>query len=62
VVAKTRFEIDGMICMSQRKIVKTVITLGKKLVFHHFAHLYRLVDVSQSYDNRTENRTFDLLV
>ena len=52
--------------MSQRKIMKTVIAPEKKHVFHHenIAYLGRFIDKSQSYDNRTENKTlnFDLLV
>ena len=32
---KMRCIINGKICMSQRYIMKTVIVLGKKHVFHH---------------------------
>ena len=37
---------------------------GKKHVFHHenITYLNRLIDESQSYDNRTEDKTFDLFV
>ena len=36
----------------------------KKHVFYYenIAYLNRLIDESQSYDNRTEDKTFDLLV
>ena len=64
-VVKTGCVIDGKICMSQRKIMKTVIAPEKKKhVFHYenIAYLDRLIDESQSYDNRTEDKTFDLLV
>ena len=62
-VAKTGCVTDGNICTSQRKIMKTVIA-PEKHVFHHenIAYLNRLIDESQSYDNSTEDKTFDLLV
>ena len=44
-IVKTGCVIDEKICMSQRKMVKTVIALGKKKhVFHHenIAYLNRL--------------------
>ena len=50
--------------MSQRKITKTAIALEKKHVFCHenIAYLNRLIDKTQNCDNRTEDKTFDLLV
>ena len=49
--------------MSQRKIMKTVIALEKKVFYReNIACLNRLIDESQSYNGHTEDKTFDLLV
>ena len=63
-VVKTACVIDGKICMTQIKIMnsKTVIARAlKKHVFYHeniIAYLNRLIDKSQSYDNRTGDKAF----
>ena len=48
--------------MTQIKIMKTVIARAlKKHVFYHeniIAYLNRLIDKSQSYDNRTGDKAF----
>ena len=43
--------------------MKTVIAPKKKHVFYqdNIAYLNRLIDENQSYDNRTEEKSFDLL-
>ena len=61
-VVKTACVMDGKICMTQIKIMKTVIARAlKKHVFYHeniIAYLNRLIDKSQSYDNRTGDKAF----
>ena len=43
VVLKTGCVMDGKMCMSQRKIMKSVIALKKKNVFHHGNIAYQKV-------------------
>ena len=60
-VVKTACVIDGKIRMTQIKTMKTVIARAlKKHVFYHenIAYLNRLIDESQSYDNRTGDKAF----
>ena len=45
--------------LKERKVIKTVIALEKNMYFINFN---RRMDESQSYGNRTEDKTFDLLV
>ena len=56
---------EGYACLKERSW-KLLSHQKKKHVFHHenIACLDRFIDKSQSYDNRTENKTlnFDLLV
>ena len=59
-VVKTGSVIDGKICMSQRKVMKTVIAPEKNVHGFHrenIAYLNRLIDESQSYHNHTEDKT-----
>ena len=63
--AAARRAIDGKICISQRKKGhKNYNCTGKNYVFHHgnIAYFSRRIGESQSYGNRTEDKTFDLLV
>ena len=52
-VAKTRCVIDGKICMSRKKIMKTVTTAKKNHAFYHDNIVYL---------NKLTDKIFDLLV
>ena len=52
-VAKTGCVIDGKICMSLKKIMKTVTAAEKKHTFYH---------VNIAYLNKLTDKIFDLLV
>ena len=62
--AAAKRAIDGKICISQRRKSHKNCNCTGEIMFHHenIAYFSRRIDESQSYGNRTEDKTFDLLV